>query len=171
MVLLEAAARHKASLLHALAMAEQEPAVEAGMKRPRDDEGEEAATAAAAEAARNGGDAVAEAAPAGAAAGTSQEEAALLGEKAWLTQQNVSLQQQLASLQQQHMQLSAAVAAMIPAMPAPAPAPVATARPQNPAWTEQVNAENGQTYYWNSTTNESTYTRPADYNPPAVDSP
>jgi len=38
----------------------------------------------------------------------------------------------------------------------------------NAQWTEQVNPENGGTYYWNQVTGESTWTRPADYNPPAA---
>jgi len=49
--------------------------------------------------------------------------------------------------------------------PAPAPAPAPVAPRHNQAWTEQVNPENGVTYYWNSSTGESTYTRPADFNP------
>mgnify|MGYP002829362687 CR=1 FL=1 len=60
-------------------------------------------------------------------------------------------------LQQQHAQLS---------QPSAAPAPVPAPKPHNPAWTEQVNPENSQKYYWNSQTGESTYSRPADYNPP-----
>ena len=48
----------------------------------------------------------------------------------------------------------------------PAPAPAPTVR-HNSAWTQQTNPENGTTYYWNSTSGESTYTRPADFNPEA----
>ena len=65
------------------------------------------------------------------------------------------LQQQL--LGRAHAQLS---------QPSAAPAPVPAPKPHNPAWTEQVNPENSQKYYWNSQTGESTYSRPADYNPP-----
>ena len=59
--------------------------------------------------------------------------------------------------QAEHAQLS---------QPSAAPAPVPAPKPHNPAWTEQVNPENSQKYYWNSQTGESTYSRPADYNPP-----
>lgn len=38
----------------------------------------------------------------------------------------------------------------------------------NQAWTEQINPENNQTYYWNSQTGESTYVRPHDFNPGAA---
>jgi len=97
------------------------------------------------------------------------EEASLQGEIAWLRQQNGSLQQQLASLQQQHMTLTAqaqaAAAAKAAAVPAPAPAPAVR---HNQAWTEQMNPENGQTYFWNSQTGESTYSRPGDFNPGAA---
>jgi len=100
------------------------------------------------------------------------EEASLQGEISWLRQQNGALQSQLASLQQQHMTLTqqvqaaaAAKAAAAAVQPAPAPAPAVR---HNQAWTEQMNPENGQTYYWNSTTGESTYTRPHDFNPGAA---
>ena len=78
-------------------------------------------------------------------------------EVAWLKSQIPMLQQQLLGLQQQHAQLS---------QPSAAPAPVPAPKPHNPAWTEQVNPENSQKYYWNSQTGESTYSRPADYSPP-----
>ena len=121
---------------------------------------------------------------------TSQEEAALQGEAAWLRQQIATLQPQLAGLQQQHAHLTATAQAAAAAaaaqqqqhqqhqqqqqqqqqqqMQAQA-APAATqGLVHNQAWTEQVNAENGQTYYWNSQTSESTYTRPHDFNPGAA---
>lgn len=110
------------------------------------------------------------------------EEHALTEEAAWLRQQNLQLQQQLAQLQQQHMALMAAhqqqlavrgaaavhhgaAPLMQPMVPAVTP-PAHMAH--NPAWTEQVNPENDQTYYWNSVTGESTYTKPPDYNPPGA---
>ena len=108
--------------------------------------------------------------PTGGPSPEAAEEAALQHEAAYLRQQNAALQTQLAHLQQQHQALSAAAAqaqAQSQAQPAPAPAPAPDVR-HNPAWTEQVNPENGVTYYWNSSTGESTYTRPADFNPGAT---
>ena len=102
-----------------------------------------------------------------AANGTSEEQA-LLSEKAWLQQQNHGLMQQLASLQQQHAQMAAAAAGGGPPMPGGGGPPGgggAPAVPHNPDWSEQVNPENGQRYFWNARTGESTYTRPPDFNP------
>ena len=104
-----------------------------------------------------------------------QEEAALKGEAAWLKQQNSALQGQLAALQAQHAQLIAAAQAQAAqaqaaAAQAQAAAPAAPPAVHNQAWTEQVNPENGQTYYWNSKTSESTYVRPHDFNPGAANS-
>jgi len=102
------------------------------------------------------------------------EEASLASEAAWLRQQNSALQTQLAQLQQQHAALSAAAAAAAAAAqqqaraPAPAPAPAPVQVKHNQAWTEQLNPENGETYYWNSSTGESTYIRPHDFNPGAA---
>jgi len=121
-------------------------------------------------------------------AATSAEEQALQGEAAWLRQQIPQLQTQLSHLQQQHHTLTqqqrahaaaaqhhAAAAAhhqhmqmqahhqQMQAQQAPA-AP----QPHNSQWTEQISPENGGTYYWNQVTGESTWTRPADYNPPAA---
>ena len=103
------------------------------------------------------------------------EEAALQGEKAWLKAQNAQMTNQLAMLQQQHAHLMAQQPpqqhhqqpqAAPQAQPQPkAEAPAAVAH--NPAWTEQINPEGGHVYYWNATTGESTYTKPADYNPGA----
>ena len=90
-----------------------------------------------------------------AANGGDPAEAQMQHEVAWLKSQIPMLQQQLLGLQQQHQQLSQ-----------PSAAPVPAPKPHNPAWTEQVNPENSQKYYWNSQTGESTYSRPADYNPP-----
>ena len=97
------------------------------------------------------------------------EEAALQAEAGWLRQQNQGLQTQLAQLQQQHQALTAAAqqAQHHQQLQAPAPAPTPSLR-HNQAWTEQVNPENNTTYYWNSQTGESTYTRPADFNPGAA---
>ena len=99
-----------------------------------------------------------------AANGTSEEQA-LLSEKAWLQQQNAGLMQQLASLQQQHAQMAAAAGG--PPMPGGGPpgGGGAPAVPHNPDWSEQVNPDNGQRYFWNARTGESTYTRPPDFNP------
>jgi len=112
--------------------------------------------------------------------GMSQEEQALQGEAAGLRQQINVLAQQLTQLQQQHHALMT-----MPQMPPQQPQPQQQPPPQqrqpaassaqpaarpahNPAWSEQVNPENGHTYYWNNSTCESTYTRPADYNPPTT---
>ena len=96
------------------------------------------------------------------------EEAALQHEAAWLRSQIPALQAQLAGLQQQHQALSAAAGASAHAHAAhqPVPALVPAVR-HNAAWTLQTNPENGMTYYWNSATSESTYTRPPDFNPEA----
>ena len=117
------------------------------------------------------GEAEAAAVPTGEAA----EEAALQSQAAWLKQQNAALQAQLSQLQQQHAALTAAANAQAAA--AAAQQPYAAQQPpvtaaagvrHNQAWTEQVNPENGQTYYWNSQTSESTYVRPHDFNPGAA---
>jgi len=116
------------------------------------------------------------------------EEQALQGEAAWLRQQIPQLQTQLSQLQQQHatltqqqrahaaaaqhhaaaahhqqMQMQAHHQQMQQQQPQQAPAAA-----HNAQWTEQVNPENGGTYYWNQVTGESTWTRPADYNPSAA---
>ena len=127
--------------------------------------------------------------PANGAATPGAEEQALQGEAAWLRQQIPQLQAQLSQLQQQHATLTQqtrahAAAAQHHATAAhhqhmqmqahhqqmqqqqqPQQAPAAA---HNAQWTEQVNPENGGTYYWNQVTGESTWTRPADYNPPAA---
>tara|TARA_B110001452_G_scaffold26873_1_gene21085 strand:+ start:1306 stop:2007 length:702 start_codon:yes stop_codon:yes gene_type:complete len=116
----------------------------------------------------------------------SAEEQSLQAERAYLQHHNQQLHNQLAQLQQQHGQLTqqrvaaqhqhAAAAAAAQQQhaqhyqqpqPAAAPARPAAAAPHNPQWTEQTNPDNGQVYYWNSVTGESTWTRPADYNPGA----
>ena len=112
-------------------------------------------------------------AKAAAPTGSGEDPAALSNEAAWLRQQNSQLQQQLSALQQQHAQLMQQQqmgGGPPPAYGAQRPmgGQAAPARPHNPQWTEQHNPENGQTYYWNSATGESTYTRPADYNPPGA---
>ena len=126
-------------------------------------------------------------------ASSGPEGPALLNEKAWLQQQNSVLQQQLAQLQQQHAALLAVphghpgahhdqstvptqeyqmhhqqhypvqqqAAQQQRTQMAPTPMPAM----HNPAWTEQINPENGALYYWNQTTGESTYSRPQDYSP------
>ena len=94
------------------------------------------------------------------------EQQALTGEAAWLRQQNATLQHQLAQLQQQHQSLMQHQQQM--GNPYGAPRPAAPAAPHNPTWTEQTNPENGQVYYWNSATGESTYSKPADFNPPSA---
>ena len=159
-------------------VAEQAAAPMAGVKRPLEEPsppepapGADAAVAGAAEEQETGGAPAEGAAPegGGAAPPAANEEATLQGEIGWLHQQNAALQQQLAGLQQQHMALTTAAqhqaAARQHAAPA-AQAPAQSAR-HNQAWTEQVNSENGTTYYWNSQTGESTYTRPHDFNPGA----
>ena len=159
-------------------VAEQAAAPMAGVKRPLEEPsppepapGADAAAAGAAEEQETGGAPAEGAAPegGGAAPPAANEEATLQGEIGWLHQQNAALQQQLAGLQQQHMALTTAAqhqaAARQHAAPA-AQAPAQSAR-HNQAWTEQVNSENGTTYYWNSQTGESTYTRPHDFNPGA----
>lgn len=114
----------------------------------------------------------------------SAEEQSLQAERAYLQHHNQQLHNQLAQLQQQHAQLTqqriaaqhqhAAAAAQQQQhaqhyqQPQQAAAPARpAAAPHNPQWTEQTN-ESGQVYYWNSVTGESTWTRPADYNPPAA---
>lgn len=89
---------------------------------------------------------------------------------------------QLQQLQQQHRTLAA-----VAMQPPPRPEPMLSLHHQprnvvpgqvvvgqhiqgppprhNPAWSEQTDPESGAKYYWNNATNESTYTRPADYNP------
>ena len=69
-------------------------------------------------------------------------------------------QAQLTGLQQQHAALAAAAAASAASKQPP---PV-----HNTAWTTQIHPENGQPYYFNSSTGESTYVRPADFNPSAA---
>eukprot|EP00965_Chrysotila_dentata_P219901 6191425-Pleurochrysis_carterae.AAC.2 len=66
---------------------------------------------------------------------------------------------------------TAHTAAVQPAVMPAATQPAAPSLPHNPAWTEQVSPENNQTYYWNSKTGESTWTRPPDFNPPPVPGP
>lgn len=98
------------------------------------------------------------------------EEAALQHEAAWLRSQIPALQAQLAGLQQQHQALTAAAGASAHAHAHAAHQPVPALVPavrHNAAWTLQTNPENGMTYYWNSATCESTYTRPPDFNPEA----
>jgi hypothetical protein len=98
------------------------------------------------------------------------EEAALQHEAAWLRSQIPALQAQLAGLQQQHQALTAAAGASAHAHAHAAHQPVPALVPavrHNAAWTLQTNPENGMTYYWNSATSESTYTRPPDFNPEA----
>ena len=162
-------------------VSEQAAAPMAGVKRPLEEPpppepapGADAAAAGVAEEQETGGAPAEGAAPestgaAQAAPPVANEEATLQREIAWLHQQNAALQQQLAGLQQQHMALTsqahqqaAARAHAAPAAQAPAPS-----LRHNQAWTEQVNSENGQTYYWHSQTGESTYTRPHDFNPGA----
>jgi hypothetical protein len=93
-------------------------------------------------------------------AATGDEVYALTGEAAWLRQQNVTLQQQLAQLQHHHQSL------MQQQHPYAAARPIVPAAPHGPpTWSEQTNPANGQVYYWNASTGESTYTRPADHNP------
>jgi hypothetical protein len=106
------------------------------------------------------------------------EEARLATEIAWLKKEIPTLTTSLSKLQQQHAVLTAQ-AAQVAAQPQRAPAygagmpPHALQQPEvaglarQPApspqaspWTEQTNPENGQAYYWNSVTGESTYTRP-----------
>jgi len=113
------------------------------------------------------------------------EEQALQGEAAWLRQQIPQLQTQLSQLQQQHATLTQqqrahAVAAQHHATAAHHQHMQMQAhhqqmqqmqqqqQQQQAQWTEQVNPENGGTYYWNQVTGESTWTRPADYNPPVA---
>ena len=126
--------------------------------------------------------------PANGAATPAAEEQALQGEAAWLRQQIPALQAQLSQLQHQHAALTQqvrgahaaaahhhAAAAHHQHMQMQAqqqqqqqqqqPPPAAA---HNSQWTEQVSPENGGTYYWNQVTGESTWTRPADYNPPAA---
>jgi|TARA_B100000513_G_scaffold172258_1_gene88321 hypothetical protein len=127
-------------------------------------------------------------------ANTGLDEHAITNEREWLQQQNSVLQEQLAQLQLQHAALlagqqshSMAQHAQIPvhaqaqqlhhqqlyamqekAAPQQQCPPVAqTLLPatHNPAWTAQINPENGLVYYWNQTSGESTYTRPPDCNP------
>ena len=134
----------------------EEPTQEPAEKRQRTEEGAEPEAAPTGEAAPPAEAAPPEPAEA-AANGGDPAEAQMQHEVAWLKSQIPMLQQQLLGLQQQHAQLS---------QPSAAPAPVPAPKPHNPAWTEQVNPENSQKYYWNSQTGESTYSRPADYNPP-----
>ena len=100
------------------------------------------------------------------------ETEALRGEIEWLKAQIPTLSSSLAQLQQQHAQLSAAPPPQQHAPPPIQSAPAGGAAPNEgvasgpaggphaAAWTEQVHPENGATYYWNSVTGESTYTKP-----------
>ena len=132
----------------------EEPTQEPAEKRQRTEEGAEPEAAPTGEAAPP-----AEEPTEAAANGGDPAEAQMQHEVAWLKSQIPMLQQQLLGLQQQHAQLS---------QPSAAPAPVPAPKPHNPAWTEQVNPENSQKYYWNSQTSESTYVRPHDFNPGAA---
>ena len=113
------------------------------------------------------------------------EEQALQGEAAWLRQQIPQLQTQLSQLQQQHATLTQQQRAHAAAAQHHATAAhhqhmqmqahhqqmqqmQQQQQQQQAQWTEQVNPENGGTYYWNQVTGESTWTRPADYNPPVA---
>lgn len=70
-----------------------------------------------------------------------------------------------AQAQHMHQQQQYAMQHQQQQRPAAAPNPMPAAHTS--AWSEQINPENGAVYYWNATTGESTYTRPAEFNPPA----
>jgi len=105
------------------------------------------------------------------------ETEALRGEIEWLKAQIPTLSSSLAQLQQQHAQLSAAPPPQQHAPPPIQSAPAGGAAPNEgvasgpaggphaAAWTEQIHPENGATYYWNSVTGESTYTKPEGFRP------
>mmetsp|Transcript_23980 Transcript_23980/g.73443 ORF Transcript_23980/g.73443 Transcript_23980/m.73443 type:complete len:238 (+) Transcript_23980:130-843(+) len=106
--------------------------------------------------------------------GVAPEEAQLASEIAWLKQQIPSLTSSLSQLQQQHAALTAQATQQTagaymggggqPDGAAGTPTRSASTS-HSSAWTEQMHPENGHVYYWNSVTGESTYTRPADYQP------
>uniref|UniRef100_A0A6T7R1G6 Uncharacterized protein n=2 Tax=Phaeocystis antarctica TaxID=33657 RepID=A0A6T7R1G6_9EUKA len=128
--------------------------------------------------------AVAATTPANGAATPGAEAQTLEGEAVWLRQHIPQLQTQLSQLQQHHAALTQQQRASV----AEAQHHAAAAQhyemqmqqhhqqmqqqqqqqQQQAQWTEQVNPENGGTYYWNQVTGESTWTRPADYNPPVA---
>jgi len=116
---------------------------------------------------------------------SASEEARLASEIAWLKQQIPTLSTSLSQLQQQHAALTAQAAAQPQPEPAsyggapphpmqqqytPQPEVAGPARqpapsPQASVWTEHTNPENGQAYWWNYVTGESTYTRPDGFQP------
>lgn len=71
---------------------------------------------------------------------------------------------QLAQYQQTHAALTAHQAHV-------KQQPPAQQKPLPQNWTEQINPDNNQVYYWNTLTHESTYTRPVDEGQDGFNSP